>query len=1286
MKGMVKNMKNKFLVLIIMLFSFVTIVNAQEISHKDVPEDAVIIGNHMFSSEFDYTNSGVYNGSITSQVVMMGSSSLDTSAYDSNSDFVIYRKAFNEDPEDPETYPEEWINSLTGADIPLSQIPETFKILFINGTCVDPLCYTGEEGNVNVSFNSQYDGTFERTIKYNSILLASNLPELSDRAGYKFTCWIKQGENDCFDLTSKITENITLVDAWEAITYHVTYDTNGGSATGIPASVTCNINDDNCITPDAIPEKDGYSFAGWSIGGNENGLIDSNSSMVPILGLDTDITLTAVWKLMTYDLTYFLDGGSVDPSLLVRTIDADHNTVELPYPTRVGYDFKGWVGLGSTLGGVTIDVNVATVHTLEPITFTAQWDPITYRVSFDLDGGKINDSTTVDQSTCTYETECHVPSEVPVKTGYEFINWIDDVNHYVYNSGDVISNITSNMSLKAQYVDEHLLSINYNLNGGTFNGNPNITFSKGTAPMLSSPTKVGYTFDCWLNGSSCVSARQRFDTSISVVAKWNPIDFKVSYQLNGGSVANANNFEAGTYKYDVGTTIPTEVPILADHTFHGWESSDGYIYNAGDTVINKTTDVVLTAKFDLKEKRTISYILDGGTFAGEVITSYGDNASFELPSPTKVGYEFTGWKSGNKIYAPRTNISTINKQNLTITAQWEPISFTVSYNTNGSDVAVPNTTGCTFADCTITPIEPELEGKTFEGWYYEGYLFKNGGRTSLAGIPVENNSTIVLTARWSNKERYFISYLLAGGEFEATPINSFYAGDFGSLATPTKVGYNFTGWKLSGTDTIVTDLSELTGDSVLEAQWDEKKFDIIYDKNSEAATFAGSNATGCQYSTGCVVTDIEPQWAGHEFKGWRANGVDYVAGDVIKEKEANVTLVAQWEDITYNVTFNVPNDATMPDNAITSLNYGTNELPIPTRVGWNFTGWKDQNDVVYPVVGDQVVAENISSDMTFTAQWVEKQFTIHFVIDPNESNDTLVDVTKNYFETYTIDANAMGINNIDETKVLEAWLLDGVEYHLNDTITEKEGTVNLTAKWSNRVSHTITYHTNGGVLPANAINSFYEGLSFTLPEPTRVGFTFGGWSDGTTTYNAGDPLTMSNDLEVEALWTAIDYEITYDYDGGEGTNVTTYNIANGNTITLVDPVLQDYVLDYWEIVSPSEGVTVEGNLVTVTVPGNITIKAHWVKDVYSITYDLGDGTLPTGEENPSSYSFRNNSVFELVAPVPDDSSKEFAGWLVANPSEGVSVSENTVTVTTPSNIELRAAYRNSSTGPVDPGA
>jgi len=64
-------MKKRFIFIFVLLLMFVSSVSAQEISHKDIPEDAVVIGTHLYSREYEYTNSGVYRGSITSQLLIL---------------------------------------------------------------------------------------------------------------------------------------------------------------------------------------------------------------------------------------------------------------------------------------------------------------------------------------------------------------------------------------------------------------------------------------------------------------------------------------------------------------------------------------------------------------------------------------------------------------------------------------------------------------------------------------------------------------------------------------------------------------------------------------------------------------------------------------------------------------------------------------------------------------------------------------------------------------------------------------------------------------------------------------------------------------------------------------------------------------------------------------------------------------------------------------------------------------------------------------------------------------
>jgi uncharacterized repeat protein (TIGR02543 family) len=61
---------------------------------------------------------------------------------------------------------------------------------------------------------------------------------------------------------------------------------------------------------------------------------------------------------------------------------------------------------------------------------------------------------------------------------------------------------------------------------------------------------------------------------------------------------------------------------------------------------------------------------------------------------------------------------------------------------------------------------------------------------------------------------------------------------------------------------------------------------------------------------------------------------------------------------------------------------------------------------------------------------------------------------------------------------------------------------------------------NGGTLSGNSVaGSYYPGRTVTLPTPTRSGYTFAGWSDGTTNHPAGDYTVPDSAVKLTAQWT-----------------------------------------------------------------------------------------------------------------------------------------------------------------------
>ena len=103
--------------------------------------------------------------------------------------------------------------------------------------------------------------------------------------------------------------------------------------------------------------------------------------MTATISKDTigDRTYTANYTPITYTIEYELDGGTNDPeNPAAYTIET--NTITLQDPEREGYAFEYW-----TLENIMTEV--IPTGSIGNRTFTANYTPIIYTISYDLDGG-----------------------------------------------------------------------------------------------------------------------------------------------------------------------------------------------------------------------------------------------------------------------------------------------------------------------------------------------------------------------------------------------------------------------------------------------------------------------------------------------------------------------------------------------------------------------------------------------------------------------------------------------------------------------------------------------------------------------------------------------------------------------------------------------------------------------------------------------------------------------------------------------------------------------------------
>lgn len=127
----------------------------------------------------------------------------------------------------------------------------------------------------------------------------------------------------------------------------------------------------------------------------------------------------------------------------------------------------------------------------------------------------------------------------------------------------------------------------------------------------------------------------------------------------------------------------------------------------------------------------------------------------KLPIPEKTGYTFTGWKSDvkgdNTLYNKETPF-TMPSQDVTMTAQWQINTYTVTYNGNGGTIGIYTDTDTvkyneSYTIQQVPGITPTRFGYKFLGWRKnnEGSLLQAGNSFTMPANDVE------LVAQWERK-------------------------------------------------------------------------------------------------------------------------------------------------------------------------------------------------------------------------------------------------------------------------------------------------------------------------------------------------------------------------------------------------------------------------------------------------------------------------------------------------------------------------------------------------------
>ena len=499
----------------------------------------------------------------------------------------------------------------------------------------------------------------------------------------------------------------------------------------------------------------------------------------------------------------------------------------------------------------------------------------------------------------------------------------------------------------------------------------------------------------------------------------NSYAFQQCFNLKSIVLSNAiHNVSAGILAYAEQATVYTNLTNIPS----GW---DNYWNSSAWTSIERPVVWGCTLSSD----RT--YVVSFNKTSSSITKGTAVNG---LSDPYRVGYTFGGWYN-NADYTGTAILSNelVNApNNIRYYAKWIP-NHTVTFEYNdGTDTSY--TTSVANNDNLCKPVNKPIR---------LGYIFKYWALSSNLNTEYNWDSKvvedIVLQAVWQEiGENHVVTFDLNGGESKSNTQELVADGEKVSVPiTPTKVGYTFSHWTLTGESSAYNFNTPVTSDITLVAVWQSAQTrTVTFNTNGGEGIFPAITVN--QYNS-ISEPEMEPVRAGYYFKYWALSTNLNQEYDWDTAVSQNITLVAVWDSFKVTITFNANGGSY--GLTFLSLNKGdtvgefTNGLASPTRTGYTFRFWGTSPNASSAYNFNSTVNQSF----TLYAVWRINTYSVSFDLSGGTGS----------CPTQTVDYGSTATRPSDPTRqdyTFKYWALSGqtTEYDFNTPITSN---ITLVAVW-----------------------------------------------------------------------------------------------------------------------------------------------------------------------------------------------------------------------------------------------
>jgi uncharacterized repeat protein (TIGR02543 family) len=885
------------------------------------------------------------------------------------------------------------------------------------------------------------------------------------------------------------------------------------------------------------------------------------------------------------------------------------------------------------------------------------------------------------------------------RDGYSFAGWNTQANGGGTNYANLASvAFVSDVTLYAKWTAD-AQTVSYSLNAGTGTAPASASVNTDASFTVSAGTnlaKTGYTFGGWNDGAATYQVGNTYTVgarSVTLAAVWTANTYVVSFAYNnatGGFSTSSSSFTTG------GSAITLPSPTRLGYTFQGWFDDSsfsnligaaGASYSPNGTV----TTLGLYAKWAVAVG-TISYNANGGT--GSATGTQGNTlATITVGNGSGItngGYTLVGWNTAADGTGTEYTIGgsmVMPAGGGTLYADWNANTYNVAYSTGGGST-VATSTYVTAGTITL-PANPTRAGWSFNGWFAAA----TGGSALGSTYSPSGYGDITLYAQWTGNVQSISYDANSGtGTIVSTSTRTGNTETLDSGSSFSRTGYTLTSWNTaadgSGTSYTLNHSALVPANGLaLFAIWTPVVYHVSYDANN--ATSGTAVTDSGNYNIGQIANVMANTGSlartGYTFAGWNTaadgSGTNYASGGTVTLASSSLVLYAKWTANTYVISYNVNGASGTPQHsgvAVSSDNYttGGSTVGLPdvgtmVKVGYTFAGWSTSPSGS-AIVGAIALAYTTTSNQTLFALWTIKTLNITFDAG-TQSGTTFTYFPSNDARTYgTAISVGAGIDAYVVTNGTRydfvGWNDGNTTFAAGETYSVRDTDVTFTALWA--PVYGVRYSYNGGTPPANFTTTATECAGtdatcgdqqqITLPDaPTRDGYIFNGWIDqsGQTGDARSSYTVTAGHYLLYAQWTAINYHVTYDSNGGS--TAPTENDQNiGGIITIgAAPTRTGYSFNGW-----NGGAQLLGAGASYTIgTTDVRFTADWTPNVYAISYDWNGGQGSAASS--VNYTVGNPTV---TLPVVTDQVKDgyiFRGW-------SLSASGSALSTVTPGSPDL----------------